>query len=326
MSVKRLYDRLVLISPYMEVLLRHLYWRNVGLFSSFNYNKPKQSVEIKKTEFSDFNKVLDWLQKKGIKQGSLLIVHSGYGELECTGLSPEQVIDRLLELLGPTGTLAMPVIRRYKEIEKAKKEGAGWQCVKGKYNVKKTMVTSGMLPYTLMQRDDAVISHHPFNPLCAVGPLAEEMMMHNLDGIAPSPHGPNSCWKFCYDHGAKVCAIGTDIEHHNTILHITEEAFGDWYWPDDIWYDQMRFDIIDENKDCKEYVVSNRKEEWGKLHLAEINLCRMEKKSGILCSDKVDGISVGFVDPQKMVEKLRTMNKKGYPYYLLPWQRANQIV
>lgn len=316
MGFNNIYNKIALISPYVEVMLRRLYWRNVDKLKKYNPNKPKPSSTINKTHHVDFEKVIDWLKSQGIGEGDLLIVHSGYGQLERTGLSPEQIIDRLLELIGPSGTLAMPVIRRFKEYKKAKKAGLDPKDVVATYNVKKTLVTSGMLPYTLMQRPDAVTSLFPLNPLCAVGPLAEAMMEHNLDGEYPSPHGSNSSWKFCYDHGVKVCSIGTDIEHHCTIAHVIEEAFGDWYWPDDVWYNHYKFMIIDANNNYREVVVSNRKDDWGKLYGPEINVTKDVKKVGALFSNNIEGITVGYVDVNKLFEFRRSHPKKGYPFYI----------
>lgn len=325
MNLKSIYSRFALLSPYAEITLRHIYWHNDRLLKRFSPNKPAHSTDLNCVTRVDFEKVVDWLKSKGVGKGSLLLVHSGYAQLERTGLSPDQIVDRLLELVGPTGTLAMPVIRRFKEIEKAKKEGLDSMDVICKYDIQKTVIISGLLPYTLLHKDGAVISHHPFNPLCAIGPLAEEMMSRNLDGDAPTPHGPNSAWMFCLDHGAKVCSIGTDIEHHNTIGHVAEEAFGDWYWPDDVWYNRYRFIIIDEERNSREIVVRNRKNAWGAMHLAEINACREEKRVGAMESGVVDGITVGYVDPQMLIGYLRSRNKKGYPYFVFPWERVEDF-
>lgn len=321
--VTKIYNFLARLSPYVEVLLRNIYWKNIKRLGKYNPNKVvKVTNNVDKVEF---DKLLYWLESQGIKKGDILIVHSGYDSLERTGLSPDEIIDRLLEFLGPSGTLVMPVIRRYKDLLKAKKNGLNLDDLTFKYNVKKTQVISGLLPFALMHRKDAVISRHPFNPLCAIGPVAKIMMENNLEGDAPSPHGANSAWKFCCDNGAKVCSIGTDIEHHNTIMHIVEEAYGDWYWPDDVWYDKYRFEIIEPDKSTKVVTVKNRKEEWGQLHLAEQNLVEAKKKNGIMISDTVGGIKVGLVHPQKMVDFLRARNKRGYPYFLLPFQKAKNI-
>lgn len=324
MKITHLYNRIALISPYVEVFLRQLYWRNVALFGSFNPNQAKVLKEESNTSRCSFNDVITWLKQRGIGEGSLLIVHSGYAELMKTGLTPEEIIEKLLELVGPTGTLAMPVIRLYKEAEKAKKAGIAPNDVIYKYNPQKTLVISGLIPYALMKHEGAIISKFPFNPLCAIGPLAKEMMEHNLDGNIPSPHGPNSSWKFCLDHDAKICSIGTDIEHHNTITHVAEEAYGDWRWSDNEWYDKYRF-IIEDTDGIIEKNVYNRKGDWGKLHVAEQNMLRRIKKSGSMLSTTINGIKVGYVDPQIMISMFRSINGNGFPYYLLPWQRAKDI-
>lgn len=310
------YNKFALISPYCEIALRHLYWKNVKWLGKFNPIKASESSHSGPTKHIDFEKVIDWLKEKGVGEGSLLIVHSSYGGLECTGLSPEQIVDRLLELVGPSGTLCMPVIRKFKGEPKAiELLTANTDNLVCEYDVKWTKIISGLLPYCLMRKEEAVVSHFPFNPMCAVGPLAKEMMAHNLDGEKPSPHGPNSAWKFCYDHHAIVCWLGTDLEHHNTMTHVAEEAFEGWRW-NDSWYRVRKFYIIDEsgNKIYKE--VLERKPEWGMLRYAEINVNNDLKKYGIVKTGIIDdAIHVGYENAQTFVNYLRSRNKSGYPYF-----------
>lgn len=317
MKIGNIYKNVALLSPYIEILLRQIYWRNHNLFERYS---PHQTPKCKDQNIIhvDFNVVIEWLKTQGIKRGDLLIVHSSYGALECTDLSPSEIIEKLLELIGPEGTLCMPVIRKYKEEIKAQKEGLSLDGITYKYDVLKTTLISGLLPYELMHWPGAFTSHFPYNPLCAVGPLAKKMMEHNLDEELPSPHGPLSSWKYCYDHGAKICSIGTDIEHHTTMVHVAEEAFGNWCVSEKEWYDIRKFDIIDENKEHKFVSVKNRKEKWGKLHLAELNFVADLKKKNIMISDVTEGgILVGFVDSQKLIPYLIDKNKNGYPYYMV---------
>ncbi len=312
--ISKIYNSLVLLSPRVEVMLRKLYWKNSKRLKKLNPHSVPKAETGKKT---DFGKVEEWLRQQGVKQGDLLIVHSSYAQLESTGLSPEKIIDRLLDLVGPTGTLCMPVIRKFKgepkadEVLEADMSGKVYT-----YDVKWTKIISGLLPFCLMRKENAVVSKFPYNPMCAVGPLARQMMEHNLDGEHPSPHGKDSSWKFCLDHGAKICFIGTDLEHHNTMIHVAEEAFGDWRWSDDEWYDICKFNIIDENENTIYKEVYNRKPKWGMLHFAEIHLNRDLKRDGIVKTDLIDDyIEVGFEDAQTLVDHLRKKNKKGYPYF-----------
>jgi len=306
------YNWLVLLSPRIEIAMRYLYWKNVKRFKSLNPNKAAKPVS---TKHVDFSKIEDWLREQGVKEGDLLIVHSSYDQLECTGLSPEAIVDRLLAFLGPTGTLCMPVIRKFKGEPKAE----DWLTtdISDKvftYKVKTTAVISGWLPFCLMQKENAVVSRFPYNPMCAVGPLAKEMMAHNLDGEHPSPHGKNSSWKFCYDHGAKICSLGIELTHHNTMIHLAEEAFGDWRWSDEEWYDICKFNIID-GKETIYKEVYNRKPKWGMLRLASLNYNRDLVRDKIIKNDLVDGtIKVSIEEAKSLIDYLRSKNKNGYPY------------
>ena len=124
--VSSFYTRIALLSPRIEVKLRQLYWKNSDILGKFNPNKGggRQSDEVERV---DFNDILNQLKEWGVGEGSLLIVHSSYDSLQCTGLSPQAIIDELLKLVGATGTLAMPVIRTYREsptAEERLKKGA----------------------------------------------------------------------------------------------------------------------------------------------------------------------------------------------------------
>jgi aminoglycoside 3-N-acetyltransferase len=313
--VEAIYKRVALMSPRIEVRLRQLYWSNKKNLGKYNPNVATVSQETA-PEKVDFSEILSQLREWGIGEGSLLIVHSSYDSLQSTGLTPKAIIDELLKLVGEQGTLAMPVIRHFKEsptFEERLLEGAVPPVCK--YHVMRTPVTTGIIPATMLRYPNAVISRFPLNPICAIGSLAKAMMEHNLEGDCPSPHGENSCWKFCLDHGALVCGLGTDLRHHNTMGHVAEEAFGDWYWSDEEWYDRRRFMIESPKEDPVEIEVKERKPMWGMLHQAELNRYHDLVKNGVLKSRTIGNVLLEFEESQKLIGYLRSRNKKGYPYF-----------
>jgi len=315
--IGKMYKIIALISPCVEINLRKVYWKNIKFLKKFNPHKPSTSIH-KQIKNVNFEKIIEWYKHMGIGQGDLLIVHSSYAGLAAVELSPDQIIDNLLKLIGPNGTLVMPVIRSYREEPNPEQLlKVSTDNVISVYDVKRTPVTSGLLPFRLMRRKNALISHHPLNPLCAIGPLAKKMMANNLYGDFPSPHGPYSSWRFCYDHGAKVVSLGIDIEHHNTIIHIAEESFDNWKWSDTEWFRKRIFDIIDEEKQTQRIVVKERKPIWGLLHFTDIRLNHDLKKLNIMKVNKIENIvEVGYVDVQKLIPYLRSKNNTGYPYYV----------
>ena len=308
------YKRIALLSPRIEVKLRQLYWNNVGRLGKFNPNKSE--ANIIPGEHVDFSYIVGWLKEQGVGEGSLLIVHSSYDGLRSTGLSPKEIIDELLNLVGESGTLAMPVIRTFKESpspEERLRQGIVPPVCK--YNIKRTPVSSGIIPAMMLRYQNAVTSKHPLNPLCAIGPLARDMMKHNIEGDSPSPHGANSCWKYCLDHNAFICGLGTDLRHHNTMGHVAEEAFGDWRWSDTEWFDIRKFIIESPDEDPIELSVKERKPKWGMLHQAELNRYNDFLKAGVVKSKTFGDVLIETEDANELIDYLRSRNKNGYPYF-----------
>ena len=317
MSLFKIYSKIALLSPRIEVLLRQMYWYNHNLVSRYNPNTVSASIfPVTDIHTVDFDAILERLEGWGVRKGSLLIVHSSYDSLKATGLSPLEIINKLRGLIGEEGTLAMPVIRHYKNepspIEKLKRDFVYPECV---YNPKRTPVVSGLLPTFLMRMPDAEISLHPLNPLCAIGPLAKDMMRHNIEGDIPSPHGIYSAWHFCVSHNAFVCSLGTDLRHHNTIGHVAEEAFGNWYWGDDDWYSVRNFRIEIERNNTIDLKVKERKAKWGMLHQAELNRYKDLLDNRIIKSQRLDNVLVEFEESSKLINYLMSKNSRGYPYF-----------
>lgn len=316
-AISNLYERIALISPRVEVIMRRFYWYNVEHLKRFKPYKTKKSRKDEaKLPPVDFDLILSYLKSQGIEKGDLLVVHSSYDSLRRTGLTPEQIIDKLLELVGPTGTLAMPAMRKYKgEPEGLDRLRVSTDELVCTYKPRKTMVKTGWLPLAMVQRKDSVVSRHPLDTMVAIGPLANAMMEHNLEGENPASHGPNSSWKFCYDHQAKVIGLGVDLHHFNSICHVNEEALGNWKWSDEEWYRLRKFNIIDGDFN-QTVTVRERKPEWGMLRLAEINAKKDKERCGLISYRSVDGIDIYVENAQEVVNHLQENNKKGIFFYV----------
>lgn len=314
MEIGKLYKRIAKSSPYVEVLLRKLYWKNVNTLRKYKPNELGKKSDTSDKQTLDFNCVLDYLKKQGVGKGSLIIVHSSYDKLGVTGLKPNEIIAMLRRLIGSEGTLAMPVIRSYKDYPKPsdwlKTDFSTIECT---YDPRRTPVSSGMLPSMLMREKGAVVSLHPLNTMVAVGPLAYDMMEHNLEEDKPAPHGPNSSWKFCADHNAIIVAIGVNMVHHLTMTHVAEDCFEDWPYKD--WYNELKFSIVMPDKTLLKKIVLERKPQWGLFYDAELNYEKDLMSSGIMHATEISGLPVGVMNSRDLIEFLRRQKHKGYPYY-----------
>lgn len=307
MRLSAIYDKLALTSPQVEVMLRKLYWNNYKLLNRF---KPKSSLKPPSSVKIDFDKIIEYLRSQNIGNGTLLIVHSSYGALKGSGLNPDEIIDKLLSLIGPTGTLAMPVIRHYVEEPAAEDEiKANLDNVVSTYDVDVTPITTGVLPQRLHARKDSVTSRFPLNPLCALGPLAEEMMADNINGR--SPHDEHSAWKFCADHGAIILGLGIDLAHYLTMIHVAEEAYPGWPIKD--WFRERNF-IIKDGDFYMQKKVLERHPKWGMLHLADKLYTKDFKENGILIENTIESTRIGVIEAPKLIQYLNSRKSEGYPY------------
>lgn len=310
--IGRIYNFLAESSPIVEVTLRKIYWRFVSILSKYSTNKTNR---IHRTDFVDFEEIVNFLKSCGIGEGDIIVLHSSYGNLKPTSLNNIGIINRLLNLVGEDGTLAAPVIRTYEEestltSQEQMKDGcAKLECL---YDIDNTPISSGVLPITLKNNPQSVTSEHPINPLTAVGKYAEQMMCHNIEGDAPSGHGPNSCWKFCADHNAYIVYLGVDFGHHLTMQQVVSESYEE-HTPKNFFF-KRRF-VVQRGGEKKIIWIKERRRCMTK-YLPERCIRKDVLKSGIFKTTNIKGIPVSVVKSKDFVNYF-TSRRKYYPYYFL---------
>jgi len=318
---KSFLQRVLGISPHIEILVRQIYWHSDFLIKYKNKRNAGRtsSNKISSTTVSlaDFEKKL---RQIGIKEGDLLIVHSSYNALKPLGVGPAEIINLLLKILGEDGTLAMPTIPDYSNIMKKGKQ----HIIKDvsdeiiKYDPQETPSGTGIITNIFLKYPGVVRSKHPLNTMAALGPLAEQMMKNNLNGYQPLPCGVNSSWKFCSDNHAKILALGVDLAHSLTMIHVAEDVNPE-RWPTD-WYRERKCRIT-ENGIESETVVRERHPKWA-MYYAERTLYKDLIESGIMKSESVGEVGMELIDDsKKLIDFLHSKNKNLYPYYFVKRKR-----
>ena len=298
-------------SPFVEVMLRSVYWKFPSVLSKFSPNKTNRVH--RKEGLLDFEEVVSFLMSCGIGKGDIVILHSSYGNLKPVTLDNRGIVERLLELVGEDGTLAAPVIRIYAEerslsFKEQMNDGCSSKvCV---YDVENTPISSGVLPITLKQHKHSVTSKHPINPLTAVGKDAVAMMEHNLDGDAPSGHGLNSCWKYCADQNAYIVYLGVDFGHHLTMQQVVSESFKT-STPTN-FFTTRRFIIKD--KDVERSVCVKERRRCMTKKLPERCVRKDLLKAGIFKTANIQGVSISVVRSRDLID-FYLSKRRYYPYY-----------
>lgn len=314
MANDTLLTKLFAVSPYAEVFARHIYWKNISWLKKYGRNSRKQYAfgPEKKT---DFGKILAWLKQQGIRESHTVLVHSAYEPLKSTGLTPEDIVQKLLDTVGETGTVCMPAIPILPK-PKLLRDGITADSTPRRlfsYNVKSNRIKTGALPKALLSHPNAVRSRHPINTMAAVGNRALYYMEGNLDGSSPLACGNSSSWAKVAQDDGWVVGLGTDLTHSLTMIHVAEDLLDqDWYIPN--WYEEKCFEIRDGDF-CEIRIIRERLPKWGTLHFAERTLCKDLLRENILKVTKIDGIIIELLSSAELLRYLQQRNKYGYPYY-----------
>jgi aminoglycoside 3-N-acetyltransferase len=306
-------QKIMAISPHVEMWVRRMYRSKLGLSLLKNNLRTKKKLVATNSSI-DLKSIKSYLRSIGIKKGDIMIVHSAFGSFKNSGLSPDDIIDFLIDIVGDQGTLVMPVIRKYPEsptVEEAL--DADVSDIEFTYDVKKSQIWTGIIPKTLMNKPGSTTSKFPINTITAFGPESGKMIQGELEGDSPTPNGVNSSWKYCTDQDAWVVSLGVDLTHSLTMIHTAEDVKNE-LWPIKGWYRKKKFKIID-GEQVTFKTILERHPKWGMLHFGERTLCKNLIDDKIMRSSVVEGVLIESLKSKSLFDYLNSKNKNGYPYF-----------
>ncbi len=126
-------------------------------------------------DFLDQHTLTAQLTALGLRPGMDVMVHSSMSKIGPISGGPNTVINSLLAVLGPTGTLLAPSFNHFE----AKV-----------FNPLTTPTTNGAIADTLWRRPDALRSLHPSHSVAAIGPRAAEYLADHLTNGVWSANSP----------------------------------------------------------------------------------------------------------------------------------------
>lgn len=148
----------------------------------------------------------------GVRHGQQLLLHSSLSSLGHVTGGADTVIDALLDVLGPEGTLIVPTLTGH--------EGVGPEA-DVLFDVASTPGWTGRISETLRQRSGAVRSLHPTHSVAAVGADAEYLTRHHEDTLTPCGFG-SPYVKLAQRASGRILLLGVGHDS-NTTLHAVEE-------------------------------------------------------------------------------------------------------
>jgi len=155
------------------------------------------------------------LERLGLTCGETVLVHSSLSALGRVDGGPDTVIDALMEVLGPAGTLLMPSFQKGGEYVLLRRG-----CV---FDLRTAPSEMGLISETFRRRPGVWRSLSPTHCMAGVGPRAEELL--NNHQFCDVSAWKNSPYDKLVKGSGRILLLG--VTHaSNTTLHLIENING----------------------------------------------------------------------------------------------------
>lgn len=253
--------------------------------------------------------VVEAMKKAGMKEGSVVFIQSGWAEFyNCTSTEKE-LIDEILDAIGPEGTLAMacmPIMRRGKI-----------------FNVLRTPTNAGILAEVFRKYPGVKRSIHERHSVCAIGPKADYLLSeHHLGNTAWDEKSP---YYRLSKVGALIFGLGLGKYWVGTIIHCVESLlkdeipyYGDMFFTTKTEYRYIGYDGVEGsywNYDMPETGPKIRVTSYFKNR----HICRKYLHSHY---QQVSNLQISCWDANEVVTTLISLAKRGIDSNLLPSKKG----
>lgn len=159
------------------------------------------------------NRIIDDLKKAGIESGDRIVVHSSLKSIGHVEDGANTLIDALIEVVGKTGTIMMPVFTYSFEGSRNAEP----------YNKAKSVSLTGTITETFRKRPDVLRSSHPTHSMAVWGKDKEEYIRDH-DEKSP-PFTDNSPLFKLISNSGKILLLGVTHKANSTV-HVIEYIAG----------------------------------------------------------------------------------------------------
>ncbi len=158
----------------------------------------------KKTQTVTKRDIIGGLKRLGLACGDHVIVHASLSSFGRVTGGADSVIDALLEVVGPDGTVVVPTFGINDKV----------------FDPAQSETNLGVIPQTFWKRKGARRSRNPLASVAAIGSNADRLVENHAD--AKTAHGKGTPYYRLYELGGKILLLGVD-QDRSTFLHTAEE-------------------------------------------------------------------------------------------------------
>ena len=199
---------------FFDKLEKHLYTRlGLKLERGPNGMDPRQDFKDVAPPQVSAQNVIAGLKEMGLTRGDHVVAHISLSSMGHVTGGAQSIVDALLDLVGPTGTVLMPRFVPYVQDQEL-------------FDPENPPPSVTAVPEHLRQQGGAIMSVHPSHPVVAIGSQAEAVTAGHLGA---SPVGIDSPFDRMARLGAKVLLLGVN-QRANTMIHVGEAYAQVRYW------------------------------------------------------------------------------------------------
>ncbi|MFX1443910.1 MAG: AAC(3) family N-acetyltransferase [Promethearchaeota archaeon] len=287
-------------------------FKNFGYrrYIKFRYKFNKIIVK-KKSRHIELDEIVSDLYDIGIKQGDIILVHSSLKSIGYVKGGPNTVINALLKIIGPEGTLVIPTFPLHNTMYEL--------CTMKDYifDYKTTPTGLGAIPSEFLKYNGIYRSIHPTHSISAIGKYAKKIT--ETHHIGNKTYGENSPWAKLIELNGKILGIGISLAW-TTQYHHVEDIMGDNFpvkvKVDDIFNIKCKLD----NEEIINVAVQPLDQEVAKTRIEKnpfINnyFWEIYNRLDILNLGKIGEAHSWWVDAKKFCEILMVLAKLGITIY-----------
>ncbi|HEY4760575.1 MAG TPA: AAC(3) family N-acetyltransferase [Thermoguttaceae bacterium] len=307
----------------VELLAKRIYWNSAWLRERDErlrwFNKPKLQTAQR-------GELKQYLRELGVVDGALVMAHTAVSDLCLTEESSsnpasggflkeaDNLVNDLLELVGPTGTLVMPAHAYYQMADALMPSGGNDRIIH--YDPQTTPCAVGLANELFWRRKGVLRSLHPYNSLAVCGPLAEELLHDNLNREKPLPQGTYSGYYRFSQRNGLVISIGVPLQNCMTLIHTPEEV-RDQDWPIKDFFEERRYLVRIKGQD-ELYVTRQSRSEYSMYCICVRKVFRDLVREGIVHETSVGSVRVDWAHSKDVFDYFMARNKNShYPYYAI---------
>ena len=249
------------------------------------------------------------MKSMGMQKGSVVFIQSRWAEFYNCESDVEDLIDAILEAIGPEGTLGMACMPFMQE---------------GKvFNVKKTPTNAGFLAEAFRRYPGVKRSINIQHSVCALGPKADFLVSEHY--LSETPWDKKSPYYKLSEANALVFGLGLGKYWIGTIIHCVDSLLKDEvpYYHDMFFTEKTEYKYIDYDGVEKSYwsydmPLTGPKKRIGSYFLNR----RLAKRFASRKYTKVSNLQITCYDAKDVVTTVVALGRKGIDSYWTPSKKG----